>query len=423
MSGEPTKDQLPSELRRVLDELSDEALQTASRKCIEGGLDQNSVGMSLDETFVNLTHARDVLFAALETGKFVQSPLRIQRDLYGQVQALARKLVELAEGKDVRSDLQAGVEKLNEEVWQYRLLDLSSDGVLGFHARMNRLRSEEALVHRAVRAAGELDGLLQSASGMVESITARAASIAEERAETTQIVEQLRAILRESTEIGQKMTSLGTQATRHESIATKQLVAARQAFSDTEAVAAKARAEAKKYTELVGDISAQLTRAAAVHQAALPPQLQEFKAKGEAAVAGFVTKSETSLAAGDDELKRLVAQLNELEAQVEKAMERATGASLFQAFQRRQLDMLGAKKFWGNALALSVLVLLGAVGYFVYTLPFVTAYDTAFYTKLSIAVPLIWVAGFCGFRYSRERRRAREFNESLPPSLQASGPA
>lgn len=43
-------------------------------------------------------------------------------------------------------------------------------------------------------------------------------------------------------------------------------------------------------------------------------------------------------------------------------MERATGASLFQAFQRRQLDMLGAKKFWGNALVLSVVVLLVVVG-------------------------------------------------------------
>ena len=81
--------------------------------------------------------------------------------------------------------------------------------------------------------------------------------------------------------------------------------------------------------------------------------------------------------------------------------------------------MLGAKKFWGNALALSVVVLLVVVGHFVYTLPFVTAYDAAFYTRLSIAIPLTWAIGFYGFRYSRERKRAREFNESLPPSLQA----
>lgn len=70
-------------------------------------------------------------------------------------------------------------------------------------------------------------------------------------------------------------------------------------------------------------------------KAALTKQLQEFTARSEAAVAGFATESATSLAAGNDELKRLVAHLDELEDQVEQAMERATGASLFQAFQRR----------------------------------------------------------------------------------------
>ena len=125
------------------------------------------------------------------------------------------------------------------------------------------------------------------------------------------------------------------------------------------------RSDAKKSTELIGGLSAQVAKAGATHQAALTNQLQEFTAKSEAAVARFATESATSLAAGNDELKRLVAHLDELEDQVEKAMKCATGASLFQAFQRRQLDMLGAKKFWGTALALSVVVLLAAVGYFV----------------------------------------------------------
>jgi hypothetical protein len=426
MSGEPTKEQLPGELRRALDAMSDEALQAASHTFIESGLDPNRGGASLDETLVNLTHARDVLSGALDTGKFVQSPLRIQHDLYGQVQALDGQLAKLAKGKDALSALQAGVEKLNEEVWQYRLLDVSSDGALGFHARMNQLKSHEALIRKAVRAAGEFDGLLQNADRMIESITERATEIAAERASTAELVTQLQTILRESTEISQKMATLGTQAARQESIATKQLIAARQAFAETEAVATKSKgAQAtidagrdtfKKLTAHAQQVVATTESAA---KASLTKQLQEFTAKSEAAVAGFATESAASLAAGNDELKRLVAHLDELEDQVEKAMERATGASLFQAFQRRQLDMLGAKKFWGNALGLSVLVLLAVVGYFVYTLPLVTAYDAAFYTRLSIVIPVTWVVGFCSFRYSRERKRAREFNESLPPSLQA----
>jgi hypothetical protein len=342
------------------------------------------------------------------------------------VRALDGQLTKLVAGKDVLSALQAGVEKLNEEVWQYRLLDLSSEGALGFHARMNQLKSHEALIRKAARAAGEFDGLLKDADRMIGSISERAAEIAAERASTGELVTQLQTILRESTEISQKMATLGTQAAPQESIATKQLIAARQAFAETEAVATKSKeAQAtidagrdtfKKLTVQAQQIVATTESAA---KAALTKQLQEFTARSEAAVAGFATESATSLAAGNDELKRLVAHLDELEDQVEQAMERATGASLFQAFQRRQLDMLGAKKFWGTALALSVVVLLAAVGYFVYSLSFVTAYDAAFYTRLSIVIPLTGVVGFCGFRYSRGRKRAREFNESLPPSLQA----
>ena len=197
--------------------MSDEALQAASHKFIESGLDPNRGGISLDETLVNLTHARDVLSATLETGKFVQSPLRIQHDLYGQVRALDGQLTKLAAVNDVLSALQAGVEELNEEVWQYRLLDLSSEGALGFHARMNQLKSYEALIRKAVRAADEFDGLLKNADRMMDSITERATSIAEERASTTELVKQLQTILSESTEISQKLATLGTQAARQES--------------------------------------------------------------------------------------------------------------------------------------------------------------------------------------------------------------
>ncbi|MDA1184472.1 MAG: hypothetical protein O2930_07500 [Acidobacteria bacterium] len=85
MSDEPTKDRLPGELRRALNALSDEVQHEASRRFIEGGLDPHAGGLSLDEVMVTLSQVRDVLSDALETGKFVQSPLAVQSDLYGQV--------------------------------------------------------------------------------------------------------------------------------------------------------------------------------------------------------------------------------------------------------------------------------------------------------------------------------------------------
>jgi hypothetical protein len=454
MSDDVTKDQLPSELRHALSVLSDEAQHAASHRFIESGLDPHGGGLSLDEAMVTLSHARDVLADALETGKFVQSPLAVQYDLYGQVQALGLALTNITEGQSTLPDVQARVEKLNAEVWPFRLLDTSADGVMSFHGRMNQLRSQEALIRKTARAAEEFDGLLKNADGMLAEIAERASSIADERASTATVVEQVQALLRESTEIGEQIANLGTQAARQESIASRQLVAARQAFSDMEAVAASAKEaqaeavaghesfqaltaqakvllaatertakvrreeDAQKHAELIKGVSADLAKATTAHQAALAKQLEEMTVKGNAAVDAFVVKSEKALDEGDEEVKGLTEHLEELEGHIDEAMARATSASLLHAFQRRQFDIVRAKAFWARAVTASVLLLLGVVGYVVYALPSVPTDSAVFYGRLSIAVLLIVAVGFCGIRFSGARSREREFNESVPPGLQ-----
>lgn len=453
MSDEPTKDQLSGELRRALGLLSDEAQHVAGRRFNESGLARDGGDLSLDGVLVTLSHVRDVLSDALETGRFVQSPLPVQYDVYGQVQALGRALTNISEVPSTLPDLQAGVEKLNEEVWPFRLLDTSADGVMSFHGRMNQLRSQEVLIRKTARAAGEFDGLLKNADRMLAEIAERASSIADERAATAADVEQLQTLLRESTEISQQIASVGTQAARQESVATRQLVAARQAFMDTEAAAIGAKeaqadaaagrdlfqaltakveqllaetersaktqrdAAAQKHAELLKGMSAELAKATTAHQVALAKHIEEITVKGDAAVDAFVVKSEKALDEGDEEVKGLVEHLEELEGHIDEAMERATGVSLLHAFQRRQFDIVNARKFWSRAFAASVVVLLAVGGYLVYALPSLPAEGTALYARLSIVIPLIVAVGFCGVRYARERTREREFNESVPPGI------
>ena len=217
MSDEPKQDQLRDELRRALGTLSDEAQQTASRTCIEGGLDSHRGGISLAETLVNLTHARGVLSDALETGKYVQSPLEIQYDLLGQVQALDHELTRLAEGQDALPDLHARVEKLNREVWRFRLLDLSAEGGGGFEVRMNRLKSEGDVVRRV---AGEFDSLLKNTDRMLDALAERTTSLTEGRASTAKLHEEPRTIPHQSTETGPQASSLGAHPTQDEAAAT-----------------------------------------------------------------------------------------------------------------------------------------------------------------------------------------------------------
>ena len=457
MSDEPTNDQLPSELRRALGLLSDEAQHAAGRRFIESGLDPQGSGVSLDGALVTLSHVRDMLSDALETGKFVQSPLAVQYDVYGQVQALAVALANIAE-QNTLPDLQAGAEKLNAEVWPFRLLDTSAGGVLSFHSRMNQLRSQEVLIGKTARAAGEFDGLLKNADRMLAEIAEWASSIAEERASTATVVEQLQTLLHDSTEVSEQIANVSMQAARQESIATRQLVAARQAFMDTEAVAASAKevqvdavagregfqaltaqveqllaatelaakaqreAVAQKHADVLTGVSAEFAKATAAREAALVKHREEMTVKGDAAVDAFVVKSEKALDDGDEEVKGLVEHLEELEGHIDEAMERATGVSLLYAFQRRQFDIVNARMFWGRAFAGSVLLLLAVAGYMIYALPSVPAVGTAFYARWSIAIPLVVAVGFCGIRFARERKHEKEFNESVPPGLHG-GPA
>ncbi len=497
-SDMPTKEDLPKELQRILNTLTEDAQRAAIRKSTELAYDPNRGRISLEETLINLTQARDILLDAIEKGKSVQLPLKLQYALYGQVVAVDRELKELIEGKDAILNLESAVEELNASVWQFRLHDLS-DQVLGFHSKMNQLKSQETAIRKAMRATEEFDTLRENADQTFESISNRAKAIAEEHASATKVVEQLQAALRESTETGQKVSNLGAQVAQHETTALQQLASAKLAAGDTEAIAAKSKemrieieasrvslqdlttraehlltstentakaqreAEATSHaefvstadaemsalrtkldgaiddltettqaslesltsstgaraTELVDNATARLAKAESAQQAKLTEQLQEFATAHKETVEAFVTKSDAALSFGNDELKRLVAQLDELEGRIREAIERATGYTLFHAFQKRQMEIAKAKNQWAVALAACVLMSLAGSGLFIYSLQFVTEYNAAFYLKLSISIPLIYAIAFCNLQYSRERKLEEEyaFKSSVSISL------
>jgi hypothetical protein len=145
MSDKPDKAQLANELRRILNTLTDDAQKNAVAKFGESGLDPNKGKIPLQETLINLGQARDALLDAVEKGKFVQLPLKIQYTLFDYVQAIDRELTELASGKDAVLNLEAAVEDLTAAAWQFQLHNLSGQ-VLGFQTKMNQLKSQETLI-------------------------------------------------------------------------------------------------------------------------------------------------------------------------------------------------------------------------------------------------------------------------------------
>jgi hypothetical protein len=114
----PPKQDLPRELRAVAMTLSDDAQNAALRKCQELGFDTNKGVISLEETLINLSTARDVLIDAVDKGKLTQIPLKLQYTLYQQAQRAATALTALVNGTDSVVNLVESVEDLSASIWQ-----------------------------------------------------------------------------------------------------------------------------------------------------------------------------------------------------------------------------------------------------------------------------------------------------------------
>ena len=173
-------------------------------------------------------------------------------------------------------------------------------------------------------------------------------------------------------------------------------------------------------SEFVQETTGRLSQAETKHQANLDEQLKDFGTKQQSALSvlaetansaikQFTAEKDTVFEQNAVEFEKLVKNLNELEGRIRESIERATGYGLFHSFQKRQLDLANAKRFWAYALAAMVGVSLVASGLFIWSLQYVQVYNAAFYLKLSISIPLIYGIAFCNVQYSRERRLEEEY--------------
>src|SRR5258708_1263778 len=119
--GVPAKQDIPKEIWNVANTLSEDAQSAALKKCKELNFDTTKGRIALEETLINLRHARDILLDAVEKRKLVQLPLKLQYLLLEQSQKVARLLISLGNGADEIVNLEDAVDDLNSSVWQFNL--------------------------------------------------------------------------------------------------------------------------------------------------------------------------------------------------------------------------------------------------------------------------------------------------------------
>jgi chromosome segregation ATPase len=236
----PLKQNVPSELVAVANTLSDDAQNAALAKCKELNYDVNKGRLSLEETLINLTHARDVLLDAVEKRKLIQLPLKLQYVLLEQTQRASKFLASMVNGADEILNLESAVEDLTSSIWQFNLHNLSGE-VLGYHNKVNQLKAQEVAIREASREAKSFKDFSAKAQTLLEEITSVAKEAREERNELSNVLVELKEVVTKATENEQRVAAISVQLQQVQSAAAEQLAKSNISAAETVAIANKTK--------------------------------------------------------------------------------------------------------------------------------------------------------------------------------------
>jgi hypothetical protein len=301
----PPKHDVPKELWAVVTTLSDDAQSAALRKCKELGFDTNKGTVSLEETLINMSAARDILLDAVDKGKLTQLPLKLQYSLLNQSRRVAEVLTALVNGTDAVVPFVESVEDLTVSIWQFNLHNLSGE-VLGFHNKMNQLKSQETRIRQVSREAEEFASLRETAKQTLAQISDIAIAAGAQKTSLQASTDEVSTILAKVTEQGQKVSTVATQVEQYGTTSTQLLANSKQAAADTDAIANKSKELQLEIEATRASLQALTSKAQDLlssSQSASSSQLQEFKTKYEelststqAVTATLATKLDTSIA-------------------------------------------------------------------------------------------------------------------------------
>lgn len=300
----PPKQDLPKELWAVATTLSDDAQNAALRKCQELGFDTNKGLISLEETLINMSAARDILLDAVDKGKLTQLPLRLQYSLLSQSRKVAEFLTSLVNGTDSVVNLVESVEDLTASIWQSNLRNLSGE-VLGLNNKMNQLKAQETRIRQVSREAEEFASLHEVAKQTLGQISEIASVAGVQKTSLQASTEEASAILAKVTDQGQKVSTVATQVEQQGTTTTQLLASSKQAAADTEAIANKSKelqSEIEASRTSLQDLTSKAQELLTSTEGTAAAQLSEFQTRYEelqggtqAATAALATKLDTSI--------------------------------------------------------------------------------------------------------------------------------
>jgi hypothetical protein len=225
------KENIPSKLWDIVTTLSESSQQAAVRVAQDKGFDLEAGQIPFQETLINLSHDRDVLREAVEKGRIVQIPLKLQYRLLAEATKVKAQLEQLASGTDAVLPLENAVEDLSATIWQFNLQNLAPQ-VLAFESKMNDLKAQETQIKKVLSEARKLESTIKQLSELqteAESHVKNTSQYAEEGRTKT---DHITALLQSSEEAERNTLGAATVVQQHQSEIAKSAASARDASAD-----------------------------------------------------------------------------------------------------------------------------------------------------------------------------------------------
>lgn len=331
-------------------------------------------GRTVGDLLELLVELRDITVDVWENDELERLPQGLKQNLSGQIQRLVDACQHYAQNQNQAQDLETRVDQLHSFLWQNNLIDRPKE-LPGYERKNKRL---ESLKRKGRRIIKELEQGLENRE-QLEALREQAESLKQQASKVAQEIQETRAELAEKE--GEAQQNLQQIRTHSEEV------------SRVEEQAEKTLTRAKNSADEVGTLET------------------DIKAFFE-----DIEEAREELDQIKEDTRALVDRNEDLEQQVKDQLQRATGAALFQEFDKRR-DALGTAKWvWA---ALSLLSLVGTVIWGVVLADSAADPDAVFFVKLGATVPLLAVVVFCLSQYGRERRAEEEyaFKSALSLSL------
>lgn len=350
----------------ILTTFTEESQKAALSKCAELGLDQKRGVVSLDESYINLSSACNILIDAIQKNKLIQLPISIQKNLVAALEAIVRSQAGLMAGADEVVNLADAIEKLNAYIWQYGLHNLS-DEVLGYQTKLNQLKGMKLAAVETQRKLQEgilvkenLERLLSEAETQSESLKASVIDANTSSAAANEALAQ-------ATDSSQKAAAALAIAQQNETTSTQLLATS-----------------TKNNAEIL------------VHQTNI-----------NALVSGFTTLK-TDLETNKSTQEQLFNEFEAYRVKIDGLLGDANRTGMAASFAKRKNDLDTPMKAWLFVFAVSIvgLIVMGVI----YLAPLLDSGKLEqLPSRLALTAPFIWLGWFSAKQYGYTSRLREDY--------------